>query len=204
MLLKQRIWLSINRTDCRTLVLQELDSGVRLVSLPLWCSCIFSVEFIDFNSRHLFHAKQAFFLLVLSYESSHRWSTYTLITHFIALLFILVLIALDANAVTPYNNQLSSAPVKIQILKAQLAVAVLLLFCPLSFLGAYIYTAFMSLFPFRPHTESVYPPLPIRSPKVGFWIVFCVWWISSKFFSERTNQSFIENFIAKRLKSNES
>ena len=82
--------------------------------------------------------------------------------------FILVLIGLDANAVTPYNNQLSSAPVKIQILKGQLAIAVLLIFCPLSFLGAYIYTAFMSLYPFRAHTESVYPPFPVASPRMKF------------------------------------
>lgn len=97
----------------------------------------------------------------MRYDCARRWSTYTLIAHLIALLFIFALIGLDANTVTPYNNQISSAPAKIQVLKGQLAVAVLLIFCPLGFICAYIYTAFVSLFPFRSHTHSVYPPYPL-------------------------------------------
>ncbi len=99
--------------------------------------------------------------LVLSYDSSRIWSTYSLIAHFIALAFICILIGLDANAVTPYNTMVSTAPTKIKILRGQLALAILMLLFPIGFLAAYIYTAFVSLFPLRPHTHSVHPPFPI-------------------------------------------
>ena len=101
------------------------------------------------------------YLLVLRHDCARRWSTYTLCAHVVALMFMFALIGLDANAVTPYNNQLSSAPAKIQVLKGQLAMAILLILCPLGFFAAYIYTAFVSLFPFRSHTHSVYPPYPV-------------------------------------------
>lgn len=106
-------------------------------------------------------AETTFRLLVLRHDCARRWSTYTLCAHVVALMFMFALIGLDANAVTPYNNQLSSAPAKIQVLKGQLAMAILLILCPLGFFAAYIYTAFVSLFPFRSHTHSVYPPYPV-------------------------------------------
>jgi hypothetical protein len=70
---------------------------------------------------------------------------------------------LDANAVTPYNTMISTAPTKIQVLKGQLAVAIIMLVFPLLFLAIYIYTAFMSLFPLRAHPNSVHLPIPIPS-----------------------------------------
>ena len=111
--------------------------------------------------RNVERQKSCCFVLVLRYDSARRWSTFTLCAHFVVLIFIFVLIGLDANAVTPYNNQISSAPAKIQVLKGQLAMAIILILCPLGFIGAYIYTAFVSLFPFRSHTHSVYPPYPV-------------------------------------------
>ncbi len=79
----------------------------------------------------------------------------------IALAFICILIGLDANAVTPYNTMVSSAPTKIKILRGQLALAILMLFFPIAFLAAYIYTAFKSLYPLRSHIHPVNPPFPV-------------------------------------------
>jgi hypothetical protein len=78
----------------------------------------------------------------------------------IALLFILVLIGLDANAITPYNHLISSAPSKIQLLKGQLALAILMILCPLSFLAAYVYAAFQSLYLFRVRAPPAHSPYP--------------------------------------------
>jgi hypothetical protein len=98
---------------------------------------------------------------VIVYDSSRIWSTYCLIANLIAVAFICILIGLDANAITPYNTMVSTAPTKIKILRGQLTLAVLMLLFPIGFLAAYIYTAFMSLFPLRPHTHSVNPPFPV-------------------------------------------
>jgi hypothetical protein len=65
--------------------------------------------------------------------------------------------------VTPYNSMLSTAPTKIKILKGQLAVAILMFIFPFTFIAAYIYTAFMSLFRLRSHRHSVHPPFPVPS-----------------------------------------
>lgn len=81
----------------------------------------------------------------------------------ISLIFICILIGLVANAITPYNTMVLSAPKKIQILRGQLAMAILMLIFPIAYFGAYIYTAFVSLFPFRPHPRSVHPPFPLPS-----------------------------------------
>jgi hypothetical protein len=99
--------------------------------------------------------------LVLVYDCSRTWSTYTLIAHLIAVAFICILIGLDANAITPYNTMVSTAPTKIKILRAQLALAVLMLLFPIGFIAMYIYTAFASLHHLRPHTHSVNPPFPV-------------------------------------------
>ncbi len=115
----------------------------------IWCSISFIVAIV-FT-----------YLLVLAYDCSHRWSTYTLMTHLITLIFICILIGLDANAVTPYNTMVSTAPIKIQVLKGQLAVAIVMLLIPILFLAVYIYTAFIRLLPLRAHASSVHLPLPI-------------------------------------------
>ena len=57
----------------------------------------------------------------------------------------------------------TTAPIKIKILQGQLAVAILMVLFPFGFLAVYIYTAFKSLFPLRPHTHSVYAPFPVPS-----------------------------------------
>ncbi|CAF1516205.1 unnamed protein product [Adineta steineri] len=67
------------------------------------------------------------YLPVFIYNCSHLWATFTLATHSIAFIFICILIGLDANAVTPYNTMISTAPTKIQVLKAQLAMAFVIL-----------------------------------------------------------------------------
>lgn len=105
---------------------------------------------------------------MLAYDCSHRWSIFTLITHLIALVFIFILIGLDANAVTPYNTMVSTAPIKIQILKGQLAVAIIMLLIPILFLAIYIYTAFMCILPLRAHASSVHPPLPIPIRRIKY------------------------------------
>ncbi len=105
--------------------------------------------------------KKISFFLVLVYDCSHFWSTCTLVAHLIALVFICILIGLDANAVTPYNTMVSTAPIKIQVLKGQLAVAIVMLLIPILFLAVYIYTAFIRLLPLRAHASSVHLPLPI-------------------------------------------
>lgn len=101
--------------------------------------------------------------LVLVFKRSRIWATYSLIAHLIALVFICVLIGLVANAVTPYNTMVSSTPTKIKILRAQLALAILMLLFPICFIGAYIYTAFASLYPLRSHKHAVNPPFPVPS-----------------------------------------
>ena len=70
----------------------------------------------------------------------------------IALACICVLVALDSNAVTPYNYLVSSAPVKIQVLKGQLAMAILMFLFPIAFIAIFIYTAFVA----RPPVQRVY------------------------------------------------
>jgi hypothetical protein len=95
------------------------------------------------------------------FDSAHIWSVYTLVANLVALAFICILIGLDANAVTPYNPMISSAPTKIQVLKGQLAVAIIMVLLPVSFLAIYIYTAFKSLFPLRAHPNSVHLPIPV-------------------------------------------
>jgi hypothetical protein len=79
-----------------------------------------------------------------------------------------VLIGLDANAVTPYNSLITTAPVKIQLLKGQLALAILMILFPIGFIAAYIYTAFKSLYPFRVDANSVHPSYPVPSPFVKY------------------------------------
>ena len=137
-----------------------LEYGVRYFSLFLWCVCFYLVidKIVFFPIRIL----QLIFLFfsVLVFHSSRIWATYTLIAHLISLIFICILIGLDANAITPYNT-VTSAPRKIEILRGQLALAVLMLIFPIAFFGVYIYTAFTSLFPFRPHPRSVHPPFPL-------------------------------------------
>jgi hypothetical protein len=132
----------------------------------IWCSIFFSIPVVfmyllgnidnDFYSN-----KPLFFLLVLAYDSSRIWSTYTLIAHLIAVAFICILIGLDANAITPYNTMVSSAPTKIKILRGQLALAILMFLFPIGFIAAYIYTSFKSLYPFRPHIHPVNSPFPV-------------------------------------------
>ncbi len=109
-----------------------------------------------------------FFLLVLVYDCSHLWSIYTLVANLIALIFIFILIGLDANAITPYNTMISTAPTKIQVLKGQLAVAIIMILFPITFLAIYIYTAFMVLVPLRAHANSVHLPIPIPIKSVKY------------------------------------
>ena len=136
---------------------QVLEYGVRYFSSFLLFSCFYLVI------NQINHFFTFFFVLVLLFDSSRIWSTYTLIAHFISLVFICILIGLVANAITPYNPMGFSAPRKIQILRGQLAIGILMFLFPIAFLAAYIYTAFVSLFPFRPHPRSVNPPFPVPS-----------------------------------------
>ncbi|CAF0971791.1 unnamed protein product [Rotaria sp. Silwood1] len=122
----------------------------------IWCSIFFVIPVIFM------------YLLVSAYHRSRIWSTYTLITHLIALVFICILIGLDANAVTPYNTMVTTAPTKIKILRGQLAAAVLMLLFPFGFIGAYIYTAFMSLLTLRSHPQAIHPPVPVLSDFVKY------------------------------------
>jgi cytosine/uracil/thiamine/allantoin permease len=101
---------------------------------------------------------------VLAYHSSRLWSTYCLLANLLVLVFAIILVSLDANAVSPYNALSSTAPKKIQILKGQLAVAIFMLLLPFCFFAIYIYTAFASLRPLRAPNRSVYPPYPVLSP----------------------------------------
>ncbi|CAF0809447.1 unnamed protein product [Rotaria sordida] len=122
----------------------------------IWCSIFFVIPVIFM------------YLLVSIYHRSRMWSTYTLITHLIALVFICILIGLDANTVTPYNTMGATAPTKIKILRGQLAAAVLMFIFPFSFLAAYIYTAFMSIVSLRSHPRSIHPPFPVSSDFVKY------------------------------------
>ncbi|CAF1102398.1 unnamed protein product [Adineta steineri] len=123
----------------------------------IWCSISF------------FIAIAFMYLLVFIYNCSHLWATFTLATHSIAFIFICILIGLDANAVTPYNTMISTAPTKIQVLKAQLAMSILMLVFPILFLTIYIYTAFVILLPRRrAHPNLVYPPAPYPARLVKY------------------------------------
>ena len=138
----------------------------------IWCSiglvtAIVFMYFLGSLPSLLRSANSLFVFLVLAFDNSRRWSTYTLVVHMISLFFILILIGLDANTVTPYNNLISSAPTKIQLLKGQLAIAILSTLCPLSFLAAYIYTAFHSL---HPHLPPVHSPYPVMK----YWLLLSI------------------------------
>ncbi len=138
----------------------------------IWCSIFFLIPVVFMyllgNRNNDFYIKkslQFFLLLVLNYDSSRIWATYTLIAHLIAVAFICILIGLDANAITPYNTMVSSAPTKIKILRGQLALTILMLLFPIGFIAAYIYTAFKSLYPLRPHIHPVNSPFPVPHVK---------------------------------------
>lgn len=142
----------------------------------IWCSIFFLIPIVLMyllgNLQLVFNKKNicCFFFqyLVCNFDSSRIWSTYTLIANLIAMAIICILIGLDANAVTPYNTMVTTAPTKIKILRGQLALAILMLLFPIGFFAAYIYTAFISLFPLRPHTHSVNSPFPIPSNFVHY------------------------------------
>ncbi|CAF1575679.1 unnamed protein product [Didymodactylos carnosus] len=102
------------------------------------------------------------FMLVFVKKCSRIWSTYTLVANIVVLIVACILIGLDANTVTPYNTQISSAPAKIKVLKAQLALAILMLILSIVYIELYIYTAFHSLYKVSEAWKIVpYPPYPI-------------------------------------------
>ncbi|UJR24879.1 hypothetical protein I4U23_006248 [Adineta vaga] len=119
----------------------------------IWCSLAFLL------------ATVCMYFLVIVYDCSFLCSLYTLVAHLIASIFICILVGLDANAVTPYNQQLSTAPTKIQILKGQLAVAILMFLFPIAYLAIFIYTAFVSRIPFQHVHANSSVRYPIRVVK---------------------------------------
>ncbi|CAF1081630.1 unnamed protein product [Adineta steineri] len=117
-------------------------SNITIIGAKLSCSVFFLIPAVFM------------YLLVLVFDSSRIWSTYTLIANLIALISICILIVVDIYEMTPSDTITST---KIKILKSQLAAAILMFFFPFGFLTAYIYTVFITLFPLHSYTHLVYP-----------------------------------------------
>ncbi len=147
-------------------------SNIDSTGVGIWCSLSFiiAIGLIYLLGKYLktiYKTIKFIFFSRLLYDSSHYWSNCIRITNLIAFAFICILIDLDANKVTPYNSMISTVPTKIQILKAQLAIAMISLLFLLSLQASYIYPEFPSHLPLLTHTSSVdlLIPIPTRSAK---------------------------------------